>query len=193
MPTRAEHRATTLRQLSDAAVDVFEQRGADATVDEIAAAAGVSRRTVFRWVGSKEELAFIHPLLWFDVFDAATVRLAQEPMPERMRLSGRAIARFIDDDPEPARRAFLMTLAHPDLAVGFTTVFGRWVDRVSAEALVGIDEPSEDDRFRSRIIGSAVMGVIDAVTREWVVAGEGADFTPIYDRAFAMVMPLLEA
>ncbi len=57
MVTRAEHRRTTLLRLSDAAIERFAADGASATIDAIAKQAGMSRRTVFRYVDSKEELA----------------------------------------------------------------------------------------------------------------------------------------
>lgn len=188
MPTRAEHRHTTLRALSDAAVDAFEERGAVATVDDIAARAGVSRRTVFRWVDAKEELAFLHPVLWFDVFDDALERLDPTlPTAERLRRASRAIALHIDADPEPPRRAFLVAAAHPGLTSGYGAVYQRWIDRVAAEVMP--DHPDDHDRFRARIVGSAVMGMVDAVMRAWIVA-PSQGFTELYDEAFEMIEPL---
>ena len=194
MPSRAEHRRTTLRSLSDAAIEAFERDGAAATVDEIAAAAGVSRRTVFRWVDSKEQLAFIHPILWFEVFDQALDALDSNDVDrstaERLRLGSRAIAEHIDAEPEPVRQAFQTASAHPELAAGFGVVYQRWVDRVAHEVLPV--EPKPQDHFRARIIGSATMGMVDAVIRVWVFDSD-ASFTALYDDAFELVAPLLEA
>ena len=38
-------------------------------MEAIADKAGVSRRTVFRYVDAKEDLAYIQPVLWLDVFE----------------------------------------------------------------------------------------------------------------------------
>ncbi|MEM8707698.1 MAG: TetR/AcrR family transcriptional regulator [Actinomycetota bacterium] len=187
MPTRAEHRRTTLLRLHDAALSSFEADGPGVTIDTIAERAGVSRRTVFRYVDRKEELAFVHPMLWFDVFERGLADAPASPLGERLRFASRAIALHIDADPEPPRRAFLVTLAHPELAVGFHSVFQSWVDRVAAEVEVATDDP-----FRARIVGAAIMGMVDAVTRAWVAGGPSASFTDLYDEAFAMVAPVIE-
>lgn len=193
MVSRAEHRRETLLALGDAALDLFEQQGAAATVNEIAARAGVSRRTVFRYVDGKEELAFVHPLLWFDVFDEALVASVDLPIAERLWESSRAIATHIDADPEPPRRAFLVAAKNPALLRGFNAVYQRWVDRIATEILADVSQdhqPTAAERFRSRIVGSAVMGVVDAVSREWVISPENT-FAELYDQAFTYIGPLL--
>ncbi|MEL6983864.1 MAG: helix-turn-helix domain-containing protein, partial [Actinomycetota bacterium] len=165
MATRAENRRATLLALSEAAIDLFESDGPTVTVDAIAERAGVSRRTVFRHVESKEELAFIHPLLWFDAFDAALAANEQVPVGERLRLASMAIAAEIDADPEPPRRAFLVASVHPGLYRGFQSLYQRWVDRI-AEVVAQADAKTiaaggsatdvSADPFRARIVGSAV-------------------------------------
>jgi len=52
----------TATSLADAALKLFASQGYDeTTVEEIADAAGVSRRTFFRYYSSKEELLFLQP------------------------------------------------------------------------------------------------------------------------------------
>ena len=58
--------------MARAALDLFNRQGYDeTTVDEIAAAVGVSRRTFFRYYDSKREV------VWGE-FDAELVRLEQK-------------------------------------------------------------------------------------------------------------------
>ncbi len=202
MPTRAENRRQTLLALGEAAIDLFEAEGPSVTVDVIAERAGVSRRTVFRHVQSKEELAFVHPLLWFDAFDAALIASADLALVDRLRVASLAIAAEIDADPEPPRRAFLVAAGHPGLNRGFQSLFQRWVDRIAevvaeAEARAAGDldattTPVQRDPFRARIVGSAVMGMVDAVTRAWLVADPGTTYAELAERGFTVVAPLLE-
>lgn len=191
MPTRAEHRTRTLTGLGDAAVELIETQGPGVTIDQIAERAGVSRRTVFRYVGAKEELVFVEPILWFAVFDQA-LNHDLHPLTERLRLASRAIAEHIDAAPERPRRAFLLAATHPELIRGFNAVYQQWIDRVSVEALHDIAQPTAEDHFRARVIGSAIMGMVDAVTREWLLSPSGESFTDIYDRGFSIVEPLFE-
>lgn len=203
MVTRREHRRATLLRLSDAAIDLFEEVGPSVTIESIATRAGVSRRTVFRYVDSKEELAFIHPLLWFDVFEQALDRAPPAPIAERLRTASRAIALHIDADPEPPRRAFAVAAANPALARGFMAVYQAWIERIAVEVLAARpDAPAADgpdscdrdanDHFRSRIIGAAIMGMVDAVTRQWVFSPPSTRFADLYDQGFALLAPLLD-
>ncbi len=192
MVTRAQHRRATLLQISDAAIDLFALDGSDVTFDAVAARAELSRRTLFRYVTRKEELAFIHPVLWLDVFNNALQELQHLALPDRLQIASRAIAHYIDDDPERPRRAFEAVSMRPELAPGFASISQRWIDRIADEVLQDIDESTSTDRFRARIIGSAVMGMVDAVTREWVAATPTTKFVDLYDLGFKVLAPIID-
>ncbi|MFT7650313.1 MAG: AcrR family transcriptional regulator [Candidatus Poriferisodalaceae bacterium] len=185
----------TLLALSDAATSLIQAKGPDATIKEIAAAAGVSLRTVFRYVDGKEELAYIHPILWLEVFDAGINPTAEPALPERLHAGGAAIAAHIDAEPDRPRAALWAAASHPELARGFTSIFQKWVDRIAAEALQSIEatgtHSTSDAHFRSRVIGAATMGMVDACTREWLFGGEGTLYTPIFERGFTVLAPIL--
>lgn len=54
---RERKRQETLRRITDAGICLFIEKGIDATtVDDIAAAAGISRRTFFHYFGSKDDI-----------------------------------------------------------------------------------------------------------------------------------------
>jgi mycofactocin system transcriptional regulator len=70
--TRGRPPATTAQEVSDAALGLFAERGFDeTTMDDVAAALGVGRRTVFRYFPSKNDL------VWGD-FGAVLRRLEDE-------------------------------------------------------------------------------------------------------------------
>lgn len=93
-PLRLGHARTTRSAIIEAAWRLFAERGYVATsVDEIAAAAGVSRATVFNSVGGK-------PLLLKLAFDVAIVGDEQP-----ISLPERASSRAIRAEPDP--RAYL--------------------------------------------------------------------------------------
>lgn len=185
MVARAEHRRQTLLDLGDAAVELFASEGSSVTIESIAKRAGLSRRTVFRYVSSKEELAFVHPTLWLDVFDAAITSHTGAPS-ERLHDGGMAVAAHIDADPKPVQRAMSVVLEQPELFDGYPKVFIAWVDALANVALTDPADP--DDRFRSRVIGSAMMGMIDAILREWLMgAGTMAE---LFTNGFDLLRPL---
>ncbi|MGE6036642.1 TetR family transcriptional regulator, partial [Klebsiella pneumoniae] len=54
---RERKRRETLRRITDAGVRLFIEKGFDGTtVDEVAAAAGISRRTFFHYFDSKDDI-----------------------------------------------------------------------------------------------------------------------------------------
>ncbi len=195
MPTRAEHRRTTLLVLSEAAISLFEEQGASATVEAIAERAGVARRTVFRYIDVKEELAFIHPVIWFDVFDNALAEVADEQLVDKFRIASGAIAAYIDTDPAAPKRAFIVTMTNPELAKGFNSIYQRWIERVATEVLTDRTEgaePTPTDRFHARIMGAAVMGMVDATVREWMFSPPDVTFSELYEDGFEILAPLFD-
>lgn len=74
---RERRRRQTMADIHDAAMTLFETQGITATtVDEIAAAAGVSPRTFFRYFPTKESAAYLAESGLDDVIDEAVERLA---------------------------------------------------------------------------------------------------------------------
>lgn len=183
MGRREEQKAATHRALADAAVTLALEQGAAVTMGRIADAAGVSRRTAYRYVADREELLMFHPISWFTVFDAACSAHADEPVGRRLRLASLAIAAHIDADPDPVRRAFDATTGDPMWAGAFARINGRWVDRVTAE-IVDPTDPVEV-QLRGRMLGAAVMGVIDTVCLHW--AGHDEPMAPLIDEGFDLL------
>jgi AcrR family transcriptional regulator len=90
---REEQARQTRRRIVDAAADLFAERGyGRTTIDAVAAAAGVSRKTVFDSVGGKAQLVKL-------AYDFAIVG-DDEPVP----LADRAEVAALEAEPDPARR-----------------------------------------------------------------------------------------
>jgi len=147
--TRAEHRRSNLLALGAAAVSAFEELGAAATVDDIAERAGVSRRTVYRYADSKEDLLFVHPVFWLETLEQAVSEVPDLSAGERLHYAAQQISLQVDDDPQPVKRAMKVAAAHPDLIGGYGGVSRRWIDRVSLEVLG--DDTDAEARFRARV------------------------------------------
>ena len=191
MPTRAEHRRATLLQISAATTEAYEQLGPKATFDDIATRAGLSRRTLFRYVETKEDLLFIHPMLWLDIFDAAVAERQDADLRERVLYAARSISEHIDADPEPVRRAMAVALSDPAvLARGNAAANRRWIDRLSAEILGTATEDAA--RFKAHVLGSAIMGVIDAALAEWFVSSGDAQLVDLVARGLDYLAPIIE-
>ena len=190
MVTRREHRRTTLLRLSAATTDAYETLGSAATFDDIAQRAGVSRRTIFRYVQSKEELVFIHPILWFDIFDDAIAAVADQPLRDRLVHASNTLSEYIDADPEPVRRAMTVAMSDPQLMRGYAGITRRWIDRIAAE--VRGDATDKEAVFRAGVLGAAVMGVIDAALNEWFVTDPAPPLVDLVERGLDYLAPIFE-
>ena len=190
MATRAEHRRTTLLQISAATTRTFEELGAKATVDDIADRAGLSRRTLFRYAETKEDLLFIHPVLWLQVFDEAIAEVADQPLRERMMHGARRISEHIDRDPEPVRRAMSVAMVDPSMARGYAGVSRRWIDRLATE--VRGSQTDKETVFKSNVLGAAIMGVIDAALADWFAADPTPSLAALVERGLDYLAPIIE-
>jgi AcrR family transcriptional regulator len=182
---REKNRNERRAALVEAAYTLFRERGYGATtMDDIAAAAGLSRRTAFRYFASKEEL----------VFPARDERLALL----RERLTPRAGERAFDT----VRRACLAVaqsyqaerarmLEQWRLIQAEPALLGRelQLDRAFEEALEAAflagERESPRGRRRAKVRASAVVGAIRATLREWLEGGASADLARLGRETFA--------
>lgn len=192
MVTRADHRRATLTSLSRATTEAFEQLGPSATIEDIAERAGVSRRTVFRYVDSKEDLIYLQPTMWLEVFDEAVSEYRashdEASVRGRMLYGAQRISEHVDADPEPVRRAMMVALELPEYARGYALMNQRWIERLATEILG--DATDDESVFHSRVLGAAIMGVIDAALHEWVV-DQDVKLVDLIDRGLDYLAPIL--
>ena len=191
MVSRAEHRRATLLQISAATTAAFEAHGASATFDDVAARAGLSRRTLFRYVESREDLLFIHPMLWLEIFDDAVAEKQHESLRDRMMFASRRISEHIDADPTPVRRAMTAAMSDPAaLARGNANANRKWIDRIASEARG--DATNDDAIFKATVLGGAIMGVIDAALGAWFVSNGDVPLVDFVEQGLDYLSPIIE-
>lgn len=192
MVSRAEHRRTTLLAISAATTAAYEELGPAATFDDIAERAGLSRRTLFRYVDSKEDLLFIHPTMWLDIFDEAVAEGADLPLRDRVSLAARRISEHIDADPIPVRRAMAAAVTDPSaMARGNAATNQRWIQRITQEIRGDATEP--DAVFKASVLGSAIMGVIDAALGQWFASDQSTALADLVDQGLDYLGPIFDA
>lgn len=112
------------KRIAETALDLFQRQGyADTTIDQIAAAAGVGRRTIFRHFPTKEAILVDHLSLRREV---TLQRLRERPVDEPLIASLHAVLRELAEEGYDVRllaqiRAVLTTeprLARDELSIG---------------------------------------------------------------------------
>ena len=96
---------------------LFADRGFDAvTMDDVAAASGASRRTVYRHFPTKADLVFERPRGWVRHFDEVVADGPADQSGLQRCLRGlRSVARLVDDTDEAVFVSFQVYLQNPSL------------------------------------------------------------------------------
>ena len=169
-PLRERRKQETKRLLEAAALKLFARNGFNRTsVDKIAAEAGVSRTTFFRYFASKEAVVFS------DESDVAErfwrVLAARPPEENPLRAFEEAlveISRATEADPDEKRKAlerWALIAANPDLRERWAKTTELRSQQI-AEALAkreGLDEPAP----RHHVASSIAVELVQQVNIEW--------------------------
>ncbi|EHR50268.1 transcriptional regulator [Saccharomonospora marina XMU15] len=184
------------RALTRAAIDLFLERGYDATtVDDIAAAAGVGRRTFFRYFRSKEDAIFPnHDELLVDIerklADTDQRRDPLEAVCEAVRL----VLDFYLDDPEVSLKRYALTrtvMSLRDKEVASVDRYQRVFTRYLRARFHAAGDPLAE--MRAPIAGAAVAAAHNHVLRQWLRGDGAVDAHALADKAFAMVIDAYSA
>ncbi|HYB38007.1 MAG TPA: mycofactocin system transcriptional regulator [Mycobacterium sp.] len=121
-------RSTTRHHITDVAIELFAARGFDeVSVDDVAAAAGIARRTLFRYYVSKNAIP------WGD-FDAHLQHLRdlleqvdpRVPLGEALRAALLAFNTFDESETIRHRQRMRVILQTPELQAYSMTMYAGW-------------------------------------------------------------------
>lgn len=189
----AAQRLTMRRKLAAAAMELFATKGYEATtVDEIAAAAGVARRTFFRHFRSKEEAIFPDHddtlVRAAGVLDAAPAH--ENPLDTVCR-GIKEVMRMYAASPAVSVERYRLTREVPALREREIASVARY-ERLFTRYLLGhFDETAhhvgDDDPLLAEVAASAVVTAHNHVLRRWLRGGGVGDVETQLDHAFAIV------
>ncbi|MEU4209452.1 TetR family transcriptional regulator [Streptomyces sp. NPDC026206] len=189
----AAQRLTMRRKLATAAMELFARKGYEATtVDEIAAAAGVARRTFFRHFRSKEEAIFPDHddtlVRAAGVLDAAPAH--ENPLDTVCR-GIKEVMRMYAASPAVSVERYRLTREVPALREREIASVARY-ERLFTRYLLGhFDEGAhhvgDDDPLLAEVAASAVVTAHNHVLRRWLRSGGEGDMEAQLDHAFAIV------
>jgi len=134
-------------------------------MEDIAEAAGVSRRTVYRHFATKADLVFEHPRRWLAHFTSVlTTTETDESTRERVQRSVLEIAERIADDPEPVLAAFAVRMANPILGATHASTDAQWVEQIFASLLA---EHGAQSALECMVCAGAHVGATNALFFSW--------------------------
>lgn len=183
--TRTIARAAVRADISQAAFELTRQRGFhNITVDDMAAAAGVSRSTLLRYFGSKEEAVL-------SAFDVHAVRFAaalraRPPAEDEWTALRRSMAGVVEyylDDPAGA-------LAISQLIFNTPALFGRQLERTHSwrptltAALAARAGLTGEIPLTLEVKAAAALDCLNIAVERWAAADGKLDLEELVDEGF---------
>lgn len=186
-PIRLQTRAVVRSLLAQTAIQLFTQKGFDeTTVSEVAAAAGVSRRTLFNYFPTKEDLALSGLSEQGEVIAA---RLAVRPADEDVWVSLARAFEVLDEieaSPENRLEIVSMLFGNDSLRAGHAEKQARWTELLAPliEARLPVHAAGA---FEARTIVGAAISCLHAATEEWSRLQGSTPLLDLYDTAVAAI------
>lgn len=185
--------ATTPGDISRIALALFFERGFDeTTVDEVARAAGIGRRTLFRYFSSKNDLP------WGD-FDGLLARMEEYlagavanevPVMEALRIAVIEFNRFPGTEARFHRERMRLLLNVPRLVGHSALRYATWRQVIAQFVARRLGE--EADALTPQAIAWACLGLCLAAYEQWL-ASEDADLSDLLSAAFVTLGEAFEA
>ncbi|MGW4464927.1 TetR/AcrR family transcriptional regulator [Micromonospora sp. NPDC004704] len=166
---RERKKAATRRALHEAAIRLAAEEGLDRlTVEAIADAADVSRRTFSNYFSSKEEALFHADLVRSRrLTELVRARPAAErPWTALERAAEQLIAEGDDLDPLWLAQRRLIR-GHPSLAAQLVAVYGAAERDLTTEILRRLPEGT-DTALRARVLAAAFLNAVRAAIQHWI-------------------------
>ena len=188
MDLRERTRRAVQADIAAAAVGLFLEQGFEVTtMDQVAAAAGVSRRSLFRYFDTKEDMVLGNLR---ETGRAVQARLAARPADEPPWDALRAALRAMIDEPGHSLTRILklarMLFDTPSLRARHLEKQLEWLDLLAPEIDKRLPPVTGPDP-RARALVACALTCLDTATEAWVRTDGEADIEQLYDRAVAAV------
>ncbi len=168
---RDRKRADTHARIQSEAMRLFTTHGFEATtLDAVAEAAGVSRRTLFHYFGSKEEIVFSTKAGLGDLIVAAVMaRPADEPL---LAMTENALMDMAANFQGPGPWA-LARLIHdtPSLRAGDQAKYEAMEHQLAGALMARKGLPPGD--LAARTTAVTAIGILKMATEAWLAADDG--------------------
>lgn len=175
--------------ISNAALDLFFAQGFEATtVDDIAKAAGVSRRSFFRYFSSKSDLLAQQMTAYGHLLAKAIAAAPRTYSPrEVVRDAVLRIASMVASYPR-ARQSIQVTLASKGAREAYLSRRGEVEDQVAGAFMIRLKSAAADTT--PSLLAGMMLSVMDVTLKVWFDEG-GPEISPIAERVIANLHSLV--
>jgi AcrR family transcriptional regulator len=184
---RSKSRESLRAEIAEVAFRVFAERGFDqVTATEVAAAAGISRASFFRYFDAKEDAVFVvQEELGVDVAAALGERPDGEDAWTALRRALDVAVRTYQRDPDEMLARLRLIRCTPDLRSHQLDRLDEWKKAIGAALAQRLGAAGEDIRVEALV--AAGLGAFDAALTRWSESDGAEDLIALIDGAFAAV------
>jgi AcrR family transcriptional regulator len=189
---RRHQRSTRTRQaLIDAALELFEERGFDATtVQQIAETAGVAERTFFHHFRTKEAVLFGgYAERLADAIRRLRGASADTALWRALEQAAGAVVEVMASQPDLFLRRSRLYADVPALRAAMVLINEEWIDGI--EAAVADRTGAAAGDLRPRLIAAMANGTMRAAIDTWVASDGRRDLAALFAEGFALVRPAI--
>ncbi len=181
---RSRTREAVRLQVAEVAWELFSARGFDAvTVDDVVAAAGISRASFFRYFAGKEDaVLFAVDAIGAQIAQALAARPAGEDAWTALQRAVDGLEALYRRDPAGALARMRLVDETPSLLASQLEKQVRW-HRMIAEVLAPRLGLTTDD-VRVEVIVGAALSALDAARRRWSTSNGEEDLMLLLSQAF---------
>jgi len=163
---RERNRRQTLQRIAAVGIELFLAKGYDGTtLDEIAAAAGISRRTFFHYFRSKEDILLAHLAGYADVLKGAILESASAGEP--IDVMRDALVKVSTSFESPRTIAIVRLIRQTGTLHASRQGRQLQLEQGACEALREL-WPARERRDRLRLVAMASMGLMRLVVDNWI-------------------------
>jgi mycofactocin system transcriptional regulator len=181
----------SIEAIEKVALEVFRERGFEETpVEDIAAAAGISRRTFFRYFGSKNDILFGNfEILLRELDEWLASAPDDRPLFDVIADATMRFNRVHSDGAAAHRERMELILHTPALRANAALRNAEWLAVVARYAARRMDAPV--DGLGPQLAGHVALGAANAAYEQWL-RDESSDLDELVHRAFRLIPALPE-
>ncbi|MDX3455685.1 TetR family transcriptional regulator [Streptomyces sp. ME02-8801-2C] len=186
---RERTRRAVQAEIVTAAMRLFLERGFEATtMEQIAGEIGISRRSLFRYFGTKEDIVLGDHAAHGTLLRAALeARPASEAPWPALRAALKALVESLPYSPQDFLRITSMLHASPSLRARQVEKRQQWTELLVPDIAKRLGDTDPMAEVRARALVACALACSEVATETWVRSNGTVDMEEVFDAAVAAV------
>lgn len=188
---RERTREAVRRQVRREALQLFVAHGFDATtIDDVAAASGISARSFFRYFATKEDVLIGESIAFGQhVRDAFVARPSDEPVWTSLRACLQPMVVGMTADLQYGLNLMRVVVSAPSLRAHHVEKHLAWEQLLIPKVIERLDGPPGTRALRAQTLTHAALACLDVALAVWADGDGDPTLETLLDEVFAEIGP----